>query len=127
MHFLSVLEDFDLVTPQQYIMPSGCFQSSERITAPLVTLIICQYGNEVIDYDSVRTVKNEVRRVKRHRQDEQAELVNTKLTSELKRCVRLSKEKGLLRGYLSSRLRNMGSIYRKENLEMYYVLDTCGN
>ena len=60
LHFLSVLEDFDFVTPQQYIMPSGCFLSSERITASLVTLIICQYGNEVVDHDSVRTVKNEV-------------------------------------------------------------------
>ena len=72
-------------------------------------------------------VQSRTKLVDRHRQDEQAELVNTKLPSELKRCVQLSKEKGLLRGYLSSRLRNMGSIYRKENLEMHYVLDTRGN
>ena len=53
-------------------MPSGYFQSSESITAPLVTLIISQHRNEVhvVDHDSVRTVKNEVRRKNRRRQDE---------------------------------------------------------
>ena len=48
----------------------------------------------MVGHDSVRTVKNEVKRENRHRRDEQAELVNTKLTSELKQCVQLSKEKG---------------------------------
>ena len=112
-------------TPQQYIMPSGCFLSSERITASLVTLIICQYGNEVVDHDSVLTVKNEV--------SGSSQAGWTSWISEHQAaiwieamCAAFQRER--TSSWLSVlRFRNMGSIYRKENLEMHYVLDTCGN
>ncbi len=48
---------------------SDCFRSSERITAPLVALITSQDENEKVDIDSVRTVKNDVKRENRWRQD----------------------------------------------------------
>ena len=73
---------------------SDCFRSSERITAPLVALIISQDENEKVDFDSVRTVKNDVKRENRRRQDSQSETINAQLTPELKRCVDLSQEKG---------------------------------
>ena len=73
---------------------SDCFRSSERITAPLVALITSQDENEKVDIDSVRTVKNDVKRENRRRQDSQSETINAQLTPELKRCVDLSQEKG---------------------------------
>jgi hypothetical protein len=75
-------------------MASACFQSSQHITASLVTLIICQDGNETVDRNNVRTVKNEIKRENRQRQDEQTEITYNQLTPEMKRCVELSREKG---------------------------------
>ena len=46
---------------------SACFQSSQRITASLVALIICQDENETVDCNNVRTVKSEIKRENRQR------------------------------------------------------------
>ena len=73
---------------------SDSFQSSERITAPLVALIISQDINESVDSDTTSTIKKEVKR-NHQRQNEQAQIVYDQLTLELKRCAAdLSKEKG---------------------------------
>ena len=71
---------------------SESFRSLERITAPLVTLIISQDTNESVDTTSI--IKKEVKKRNHQRQDEQAQVVYDQLTPELKRCVDLSKEKG---------------------------------
>ena len=75
-------------------MASACFQSSQRITASLVALIICQDENETVDCNNVRTVKSEINRENLQRQDEHAEMTYNQLTPEMKRCVELSREKG---------------------------------
>ena len=75
-------------------MASACFQSSQRITASLVALIICQDENETVDCNNVRTVKSEIKRENRQRQDEHAEITYNQLTPEMKRCVERSREKG---------------------------------
>ena len=75
-------------------MASACFQSSQRITASLVALIICQDENETVDCNNVRTVKSEIKRKNRQRQDEHAEITYNQLTPKMKRCVELSREKG---------------------------------
>ena len=38
---------------------SECFQSSERITAPLVALIISQAADEMVDPNTISTIKKE--------------------------------------------------------------------
>ena len=75
-------------------MSSECFQSSERITAPLVALIVCQEVNEFVDPNTISTIKKEIKKRNRHKQDEQDWTVYNHLSPELKRCVTLSKEKG---------------------------------
>ena len=71
-----------------------CFRSSERITAPLVALIITQDIDETVDSDTSVAIKNEIKKQNRQRHDEQARAVYDQLTPELKRCTDLSKEKG---------------------------------
>ena len=73
---------------------SECFHSSERITAPLVALIVSQDATESADPNTTSTLKKEVKKRNHQRQDERARTVYDQLTSELKRCVDLSKEKG---------------------------------
>ncbi|MCG8626248.1 MAG: hypothetical protein MJE68_30150, partial [Proteobacteria bacterium] len=70
---------------------SECFQSSERITAPLVALIVCQDVNKFVDPNTISTIKKEIKKRNRHKQDEQAQTV---YNPELKQCVTLSKAKG---------------------------------
>ena len=70
------------------------FQSSERITAPLVALIISQNVGESVDPFTTSTIKKEIKKRNHQRQDEQAHIVYDQLAPDLKRCVDLSKEKG---------------------------------
>ena len=107
---------------------SESFQSSERITAPLVALITSQDANESIDPDTTSTIKKEVKKRNRQKQDEQARIVYDQLTPELRRCADLSTEKGSFpRGCLSSRLKNMVSIYTKASSGMHYACDMDGD
>ena len=76
------------------VISSQSFQSSECITAPLVALTISQEADKVVNPDTTSTIKKEVKKRNRQRQDEQAQYVFNQLTPELKRCVELSKEKG---------------------------------
>ena len=70
------------------------FQSSERITAPLVALIVSQEANCVMDPVTTTTLKNVVKKANRLRQNEQANSVYAQLTPDAKRCVDLAREKG---------------------------------
>ena len=73
---------------------SECFKSSERITAPLVALIVSQSTVDTVDKNITSIIKKEVKKNNRKRQEERASAVYNQLTPELKRCVDLSKEKG---------------------------------
>ena len=59
-----------------------------------IALIISQDANQPVAPDTTSTIKKEVKKRNRQRQDEQAQIVYDQLTPELKRCVDLSKEKG---------------------------------
>ena len=64
---------------------SESFHSSKQITAPLVALIISQESNQLADLDITSTIKKEVKKINRQRQDEQAKIVYNQLTPELMR------------------------------------------
>ena len=74
--------------------PWDSFHSSERITAQLVALIVLQNPTETVDHNITKTAKNDVKKMNRQKQDEQAHSVYDQLTPQLKRCTDLSKEKG---------------------------------
>ena len=75
-------------------LSSETFQSLEHITEPLAALIISQDLEKTPDFDTISTIKKEIKKGNWQLQDEKAQTVYDHLTPELKRCVHLSKKKG---------------------------------
>ena len=100
-----------------------CFRSSERITAPLVALIITQDIDETVDSDTSVAIKNEIKK-----QGMMSKLVLYMTNSPLSSSDALisQKRKALQHGCVFSLLRSMASTYTKGNSEMLYVCGTGG-
>ena len=69
------------------------FQASQCLTAPLVALIVAQEAKQIVDPDSISTIKN-IKTSNRQRQTQLARSVHDQLPPQLKRCVDLAQEKG---------------------------------
>ena len=70
------------------------FQASQRLTAPLVALIVAQESKQIVDPDSISTIKRNIKTSNRLRQIQLARNVHDQLPPQLKRCVDLAQEKG---------------------------------
>ena len=70
------------------------FDTSERITSPLVAAIKTQVQNCQVDIFEVTSIKSSVRHLNREHQLQLAESVYNHLTPQLKRNVELAREKG---------------------------------
>ena len=70
------------------------FLASERLTAPLAALIVAQNSEQAIDHLEVITIKKDIRKTNRQRQEDQAQEIHNHLNPHLKRSIDLAKEKG---------------------------------
>ena len=75
-------------------MLSESFQSSEKITAPLVALIVSQDLANTIDPNTMVTLKSDTKKRNRQLQCEQVQAIYDQLSPDLQRCMELSSEKG---------------------------------
>ena len=75
-------------------MSSESFQSSEKITAPLVALIISQDPANTTDPNTMVTLKSDTKKRNCQLQCEQAQAIYDQLSPDLQRCMELSSEKG---------------------------------
>ena len=99
------------------------FKASQRLTAPLVALIVAQEASQTVDPDSTSTIKKNIRKSNRLRHIQLASNIWEQLSPEQRRCVALSLQRKKVppHGSLSSRSKNMAFICIKENLEMHSV------
>ena len=101
---------------------NSSFQASEKMTTPLVEIILLQDQTKEVDDTEVAALKKDIIRDSNcQRSEQQATAVHSQLTSQLKCQVDLPKELGHPPGYLSCRYQTKGSTYIKENLEMPYA------
>ena len=72
---------------------SESFQSSEKITAPLIELIISQDPTNNIDPNTMVILKSDMKKRNCQLQREQAQAIYDQLSPDLQRCMELSSEK----------------------------------
>ena len=89
------------------VVSSECFQSSEHITAG------SNFSGCIVDPNTTSTIKKDVKKRNRQKQDEQAHIVHDQLTPQLKQCMDLSKEKGSSSWLSVLRLEEHGFCLRK--------------
>ena len=70
------------------------FQASEKMTSPLVEIILSQDQTKDVDATKIATLKKEIRVSNRQRNEKQADTVYNQLPPQLKRQVALAKERG---------------------------------
>ena len=70
------------------------YQASEKMTMPLVEIILSQDQTKEVDATKIATLKKEVRDSNRQRSEQQANIVYSQLSPHLKRQVDLAKERG---------------------------------
>ena len=70
------------------------FQASVKLTAPLKATIAKQELEYEIDYSAILEIKKDIRKTNRDRMEHLANEVYGRLSSKMKRCVDLAKEKG---------------------------------
>ncbi len=70
------------------------FEASERITAPLVALIVAQDAHHTVQRNDLQKVKNCVKKTRRELQAKRAQETISRLNPPLKRSVELAQEKG---------------------------------
>ena len=70
------------------------FQASEKVTAPLVAIISSQDQTQEVDDAEINTVKKDLRASNRQRSEEEANIIYSQLTPQMKRQIDLAKERG---------------------------------
>ena len=70
------------------------FQASEKVTAPLVAIISSQDQTQEVDDAEINTVKKDLRASNHQRSEEEANIIYSQLTPQMKRQVDLAKERG---------------------------------
>ena len=73
---------------------SHAFQASERLTAPLVALIVAQSPEHAVDQTEITSIKKDIRKTNRQRQEDQAKEIHNHLNPKLRRSIDLAMEKG---------------------------------
>ncbi len=69
------------------------FQTSEMITSPLTEIILSQDQTKDVDPTQIATLKKEVRKANRSRNEEKADTIYNELPPQLKRQIDLAKER----------------------------------
>ncbi len=70
------------------------FQASEKVTAPLVAIISSQDQTQEVDGAEINTVKKDLRASNCQHSEEEANIIYSQLTPQMKRQVDLAKECG---------------------------------
>ena len=70
------------------------FQSSVKLTAPLVAVIATQDQTLEIDPNDIFVANTEIRASNRQHSEDRGNVIYSQLTPEMKRCVDLTKERG---------------------------------
>ena len=86
------LGNLGLMNP--YSAASSAFHDSEKLTAPLVALIVAQRMTQTVDRDHVRNLKQSIRKNNRDHQTLFADTLHSQLSPSLKRCADLAREPG---------------------------------
>ena len=98
------------------------FQASQRLTAPLVALIVAQESKQIVDLDSISNIKRSIKTSNRLRQIQLARNVHDHNSLHSSSDVSiLHRKRARHHGSQFSHLRNMDSIYTKENSGMHYA------
>ena len=70
------------------------FQASVKQTAPLIAIIVTQDQTRDVNPDDILSASKEIRASNRQHSEDQANVIYSQLTPQLKRCVDLAKERG---------------------------------
>ena len=70
------------------------FQASVKLTAPLVAIIVTQDQTRDVNPDDILSARKETRASNHQHSEDQANVIYSQLTPQLKRCVELVKERG---------------------------------
>ena len=81
-----------LINPTE--ISSHNFQASEKMTSPLVEIILSQDQTKHVDPFDVISVKKDIRNANRQRNEQQSAAIYSQLPPQLKRHVDLAKERG---------------------------------
>ncbi len=70
------------------------FQTSEKMTSPLTEIILSQDQTKDVDATKIATLKKEIRKANRLRNEQKADTIHNQLPLQLKRQIDLAKERG---------------------------------